>query len=128
VRLALHRSGGRLVVHAPTGSAVILDGKPIDVDPDGARVAPGAHALRVTADGMAPYEASVDVSAGATRTIDVALQPASKGKVWPWVVGGAVIVASAAIGSYFLFRPADEASPQTRGSAPPGVVQLPFSR
>jgi hypothetical protein len=47
---------------------------------------------------------------------------APRAVVWPWVVGGAVALAAAAVGGYFLFRPHDSTSPNPTGEF--AVVQF----
>ena len=36
--------------------------------------------------------------------------------LWPWIVGGAVLAAGAAVGGYFLLKPSDTVTPVTPGS------------
>jgi len=47
--------------------------------------------------------------------------------VWPWVVGGVVVAAGAAVGGYFLFRPHDQTSPVPNGTFGP-PIQLSVAR
>jgi hypothetical protein len=77
----------------------------------------------VTAPGKLTYQAEVAVQDEKTRRLTVALEPAPDGgfnTTWLWIGGGALAVAGAAIGGYFLFRPEDPAP--TPGAM--GTVQL----
>ena len=82
--------------------------------------------MRVTEDGKIPYVAQVDLHAGETRTMQVSPTSEKKGMpVWPWVVGGVVVAAGAAVGGYFLFRPQDQTTPVPSGGAQSqGFVQF----
>jgi hypothetical protein len=81
-----------------------------------AALASGPHAVRVTEPDKADYKAAVDLRDGETRTLQVALEEEHhKGALWPWIVGGAVLVVGAAVGGYFLLKPSDTTTP-----VPPG--------
>jgi hypothetical protein len=71
--LAVHDADG----HAPSSATVLLDGAVVDDALGGApiEVDPGAHRLRVTAEGLLPFEESVVVDEGdRQRRVDVVLQ------------------------------------------------------
>ena len=60
-----------------------------------------------------------------SRSLQIALEDEKSTLIWPWVVGGAAVVAGATIGGYFLFKP-----DPTPGKAPQGqlgTVYLPAS-
>ena len=78
---------------------------------------PGPHEVKVTHDGMQPHIAELSLGADEHRSLDVTLDKEKSAAVWPWLVGGgAVVVAGAVVGGYFLFRPSDtqEAFPSTQ--------------
>ncbi len=63
----------------------------------------GEHTVRVTATGKKPYESHLQLTAGSTRSLQITLENEANGApVWLWVAGGAVVVAGAAVGGYFL--------------------------
>jgi hypothetical protein len=96
------------VVTAP-GNAVSLDGRPISIGSGQARVAPGSHALAVTADGMAPFHADLSLREGETRTVDVTLNEDRRAKVpvWLWVAGGAVVGVAVIVAGASVFHSSD---------------------
>ncbi len=110
-----------LMVVSEPGSTIVVDGElPANERFDGV-VAAGTYDVRVTAPGRLPYDASVDLHEGETRTLDVSLRGESHGAVWPWVVGGAVVAAGAAVGGYFLFKPHDQTTPVPDGTFGPPI-------
>jgi PEGA domain-containing protein len=89
---------------------------------DGA-LPPGAHEVQVTAPGKKDYEARIVLGDGEARTFHVTLEGERHTALWPWIAGGAAVLAGAGIGGYFLLRPHD-----TRGAGPQGQLftyQLP---
>jgi hypothetical protein len=61
--------------------------------------------VRVTAPGKKTYDSRVELSSGATRSLEVALDNDSKGlSPWYWIGGGVLAVAGASVGGYFLLR------------------------
>lgn len=112
ITLVAHQHVAQLVVSAEEGAAVIIDGRFAGNGRFEGQLAPGAHRLRVTESGKIPYEAEVELRDGETRTADVTLDSEKHGSaIWPWVVGGVVVVAGAVVGGYFLFRPQPSAPP-----------------
>jgi hypothetical protein len=107
-----------LSVAAEPADSIAVDGKLVGVGRwDGALPA-GPHSVTVTAQGHKPYEASIDLAAGSSRTLQVTLVPEkSSMPLWPWIVGGAVVVAGGVVGGYFLFKPEDQP-----GSSPHGAL------
>jgi hypothetical protein len=116
VTLAPEVHVARLLVRTEDDATVSIDGQPTTGGHFDGRLAPGPHAVLVTASGKLPYKADVDLRDGETRSLDVTLDSESHGQVWPWIVGGAAVVAvGAVIGGYFLFKPQDTTAP-----VPPG--------
>jgi hypothetical protein len=105
VQLSPERHVARLVVSADQGATIVVDGSTLGKGRLDAQVASGAHAVEVTEPGKTPYRAQVDLRDDETRALDVTLvaekHPAT---LWPWIAGGAAVVAGAAVGSYFLFK------------------------
>jgi hypothetical protein len=81
-------------------------------------VPPGIHHVRVTAEGKQPYTAEIELHAGEHRSIETTLEDAGKkAPLWPWLVGGgAVLVAGAVVGGYFLFKPSNTEGPPPQGA------------
>jgi hypothetical protein len=118
IELALSAStrAADLVVAAPDGATVALDGKIAGVGRVHDKVAPGRHEVRVTAPGKLPYERPVELRGGEASTLDVTLEDEKHGgSAWPWIVGGVVVVAAGAVGGYFLFKPSDTTTPPPIG-------------
>ena len=79
------------------------------------RVPPGVRAVLVTAPGKIAHKVDLDLKDGETRSVNVSLEGEKQsGAVWPWIVGGAAVVAGAAIGGYLLFKSEPQAA-----AAPP---------
>ena len=77
---------------------------------------PGAHEVRVTESGKAPYQANVELPDGEMRTMQVTLENEGHGAICAWVAGGAGVVAGAAGGGYFLLKPQDQTVPVPSGT------------
>jgi len=112
IRLEKEVHRGRLVVVAGPNDLIALDGKAVGRARWEGRVESGGHTLRVTAPGMHPYQSEVAVKDDERRQVEVTLlaQPASVAK-WLWVGGGVLLVAGAAVGGAFLFKPSDPKAP-----------------
>jgi PEGA domain len=97
-RLSVTTSGERDIVS--------VDGKVVGSQRWEGQLSIGEHVVRVTAAGKKPYESHVQLTAGSTRSLQVSLENDTHGMpAWAWVAGGAAVVAGAAVGGYFLFKP-----------------------
>ena len=112
ITLEAQRREGRIVVAAGAGDAIALDGKTRGTGRWDGTVPAGKHELRISAPGKKTSTSAIDLHEGETRTVDVALE-AEPGRggvpAWVWIGGGAVLVAGAVVGGYFLFRPSTPA-------------------
>lgn len=112
----------RLAINASEEEAnVSVDGTFVGQGRWEGALAPGPHTVKVTAAGKKPFETILNLEPERPRTIDVTLD--SSRPVWPWIVGGAVVVVSLTVLGIVLLKPEDEP-----GSAPAGklgTVQLP---
>jgi hypothetical protein len=109
---------GRLVVSTDAAATVTIDGQILAHGRFDGALAAGPHAVQVNEAGKMPFKSQVEVREGETRTLSIELEDEKRGTaVWPWLVGGAVVAAGAAVGGYFLFRPHDQTLP-----VPPGRV------
>ncbi len=87
----------------------------------------GSHRLSVTAPGKKPYEKDLLLEPGTRRSVQVTLEDAGKKMpLWPWIAGGAVVLAGASVGGYFLFS--DRGSDPTGPSGSLGTLELKLSR
>lgn len=115
--LSIQTSGARDII--------AIDGKVMGSQRWQGAVAVGEHSVRVTAPGKKPYESHLQLLAGSSRSLQIALEDeASASNAWIWVAGGAAIAAGAVVGGYFLFKPQD-----TPGTHPEGkltTVYLPL--
>ncbi len=118
------RAGARLRVAASEGDAVSVDGRPVGSGAWEGALPAGEHRVRVTADGKRPFETVVQLASGGVRSVDVTLEDeAKKPLVWPWIVGGGLLLGGAAVGGYFLFKPKEEPGQVPTGRL--GTVTLP---
>ncbi len=64
------------VVSTPSGASVLIDGKAVGDTPiERLRAQPGPRSVVVQMEGYQPWETSVDLKAGASETIEAALEP-----------------------------------------------------
>jgi hypothetical protein len=121
ITLVAQKHLAQLLVSAGPDAVVVIDGSLTGQQGrfDGA-VSAGAHEVSVTAQGKRPYKAQVELRDGETRTLQVTLEDEEHGggSAWPWVIGGAVVAAGAAVGGYFLFKPQDTTTPVPAGKIP----------
>jgi hypothetical protein len=116
-------TAARLVVDAPADARIELDGTLVARGHFDGSVDPGAHRLRVEAEGRDAYASVVDLVAGSAKTVSVSLSDASAGRAWwPWILGGSALAAGAAVGGFFLLRPDPRQEPQVPGTL--GTVYL----
>jgi hypothetical protein len=111
VTLAAVVHTAHLVVLAEEDATVLVDQGTASKGGYDGRVASGVHTVQVTAAGKLAYKAEIDLKDDETRSVNVTLENEKHGTLWPWIVGGAVVVAGAAVGGYFLFRPQPAAAP-----------------
>jgi hypothetical protein len=109
---------GRLRVSTDEAATVFVDGIVAARGPFDGAMPPGLHEVRVTGPGKVRYDAKVDLRDGETRVLEVTLSDEAHHTVWPWIAGGAAVVAAGVVGGYFLFRP------QAQGSGAPPTGQL----
>ena len=125
---------GRLRVLARPGDLITVDGQVVGKGTFDGTLESGSHALSVSAKGKRTQERDVIVQDDQTTTSRITLESEKREEPkgfmagpWPWVIGGAVVLAGAGVGAYFLFRPEDEAAPRpTGGTLNPGTVNLPL--
>jgi hypothetical protein len=63
-----------VILGEPAGACLTIDGQPHDSRPEGVRLSPGAHLLRVTTEGYLAFGRRVDLEPGVTR-ISAELEP-----------------------------------------------------
>jgi hypothetical protein len=112
--MAIETHTAQLLVVAEAEAIVTVDGKGAIKGRFDGKVASGVHTVVVTEPGKLAYKAEIDLKDGETRSVNVTLESEKHGgSVWPWVAGGAAVVAGAVVGGYFLFKtqPAGAAAP-----------------
>jgi hypothetical protein len=100
----------RLIVSSDPNATIAVDGKPVARGRFDGRVASGLRAIEVTEPGKQPYSASVSLSDGESKSIEATLVDRPRAAIWPWIAGGAAVVAGAVVGGYFLFKAPDQPS------------------
>lgn len=120
----IHR--GRVLVIAGAKDLILIDGKAVGQGRYEGSLPSGGHTLRVTSQGMTPYQSEVVIQDDQLRRVDVTLAavPRDATKTVLWIVGGAALAAGAAVGGAFLFKPSN--TPPVEGTINPGTVQLGF--
>lgn len=116
---------GQISIAAEPGAMISIDGRKVAIERFDGSLDAGHHQVSVSAPGKLIYRADVDLRVSETRTLEVTLMSETKKGpvVWPWIVGGVVVAAGAAVGAYFLFRPSDE----THGVPTGGLVGVDFA-
>jgi hypothetical protein len=122
ITLTPQRHVGQLIVAADADASVSVDDKVPTKERFDGQVASGTHDVRVTAPGKVEYRAQVDLKDGETRTLQVTLEIEKHGALWPWIVGGAAVLAGGVVGGYFLFKSSPAAPAPVSGSF--ATVQL----
>lgn len=80
VELSIAAAAGTLrVTGAPYGAAISVDGEDAGTIPARLALAAGTHTVRVTRDGYAPYETTVEVAADRETAVDARLSPGTGG-------------------------------------------------
>ena len=115
------------VVTTGAQDTIRIDGKVVGEGRFEGSLEPGAHRLSVTAQGKKTYEVDLFLAPGKARTLQVTLEDAKEKPLWPWLLaGGAVAVAGASVGGYFLFS--DRGSDPEGPSGSLGTIELSLSR
>jgi hypothetical protein len=122
VALVPAKTGGALVVASDDEALVTIDDAVARRGRFDGEVTAGTHRVQVTEPGKISYDAHVEIHAGETRTLVVALESEHGATVWPWIVAGAAVVAGATVGGYFLFQSHTTAPAQPSGAL--GSVQF----
>jgi hypothetical protein len=113
---------GTVVIKAGAKDIIALDGKVVGTGRYEGVLPSGGHTLRVTASGMHAYQSELLIKDNERRNISVILEK-EKASATPWLIagGGALVVAGAVVGGYFLFKPDEKVTP---GTISPGKVQV----
>jgi hypothetical protein len=132
VKLAKETHEGRISVSAAADNMLYLDGKMVGQGHWEGTVPSGTHNLKVTAQGMKPYQTEIVLNDKETRTLGVTLEPEAKsggsGALW-WVIGGVLVAGAAGSTVYLVTRNKDSGggtTPPVLGTIQPGSVQLIF--
>lgn len=98
----------QLVVTSEADATIRIDGRVVGVGHFEGPFEPGTHTVQLTAGGKEPQRAVLELRDGETRTLQVTLQDQKRVGPWPWLIGGAAVLAGAVVGGYFLFKVHDE--------------------
>jgi hypothetical protein len=116
------RRTGRIVIETDREATVAIDGVTVARGYFEGELDPGPHAVRISRDGQEPYDVTAQIAPGTTKQLAISLRANDSGPWWPWAVGGAVLVAGAAVGGYYLFKPDDRQAPFVPGTAGVDIV------
>ena len=120
--LEVVRRTGRIVVETDREATIAIDGVTVARGYFEGELEPGAHAVRISCDGQDPYDVTAQIAPGTTKQLSISLRSSDAGPWWPWALGGAVLVAGAAVGGYYLFKPEDRQAPFVPGTAGVDIV------
>jgi hypothetical protein len=109
----------RVTINTQAFASVVIDGKASGKGTVSSDLSGGPHNVRVSAEGYLPYTSDVDVVPGESRTIQVTLEKESKVPIWPFIAGGAVLLAGG-VAAGLLYNPGRESPPA--GTFNPGTV------
>lgn len=114
------------IVASGANDSLIVDGKRVGWQRWEGRVTSGEHVVRVSAPHKKPYEATLQLLAGSSRSLQITLEDDERRGAgpWLWIAGGAAVAAGAALGGYFLFKPRDEPGAHPEGKL--ATVYLPL--
>ncbi|HEV3192227.1 MAG TPA: PEGA domain-containing protein [Polyangiaceae bacterium] len=93
-----------LRVAAGPAATILIDNKALARGTFDGSLAPGTHQIQVTEPGKKSYEARIVLGNGEARSLDVTLESEQRAALWPWIAGGAAVLAGGGIGAYFLLR------------------------
>jgi PEGA domain len=99
---------GQLVITSDADATIKVDDRVVGAGHFEGQLEPGSHAVELSERGKETYRAVIELHDGETRTVQVTLDDRKHPSFWPWLIGGAAVVAGAAVGSYFLFKVHDE--------------------
>jgi PEGA domain len=111
-------------VAAGADDAISLDNHPVGTQRWEGQVAAGDHSVRIQHPGKKTYELALTLRDKETRRLDITLSPEGTSP-WLYVAGASVLAIGAAVGGYFLFKPAPEGSDPsgTLGTAYPALLR-----
>lgn len=115
-------SSGRLVVKvSPASAKVAIDGSFRGTPPVEVPLAPGPHTVDIEADRHDAAHVPILVDVGATRELDIRLEPSAPltSKWWFWTGLGVLAVGTGVLVWYLVEQPERSATP---GSIQPGLV------
>jgi hypothetical protein len=116
VTLNAAKHNAQLVVSTDAGATIMVDGKSIAQGHFEGALESGVHHVNVSEQGRQTYRTDLELHDGETRQLQVTLEQEHGGSPWPWIIGGAVVLAAGAgVGGYFLFR----SQPTTTTPVPP---------
>jgi tetratricopeptide (TPR) repeat protein len=116
------RRTGRIVIETDREATIAIDGVTVARGYFEGELEPGAHAVRISRDGQDPYDVTAQIAPGTTKQLSISLRASDAGPWWPWALGGAVLVAGAAVGGYYLFKPEDRRAAFVPGTAGVDIV------
>ena len=103
VMLAEQVHEGTLRVETDADATLSIDGRLVFTGGNAFKLASGTHTVRVSAKGKKTFDSAVMIQDGQTTSLPVHLESEKSGGAgpWPWIIGGAVIVAGGVLATYF---------------------------
>ncbi|HEY8072837.1 MAG TPA: PEGA domain-containing protein [Labilithrix sp.] len=125
LQLAQEQAMGKLIVAVhPDGATIEIDGKAVGATKWEGPLSAETHQVVVKKTGYfdsAPLD--VEVPKGSTRTVTVTLNEHRNTSFVPWLIGTVLVVGTASVASYFIFKPKDQEP--VNGTLPPFTVGTP---
>jgi PEGA domain len=124
VKLEKEIHQGKLIVEAGPKDVIFLDGKAVGTARWEGVLPSGGHALRVTGQGMIPYQSEVTIQDDKQRRVPITLEAAKGGisTAWLWAGGGTLVAAAGVVTAVLLIKPPkNDPAP---GTIAPGVVPV----
>ncbi len=112
-----------VIAPSDTADIVSIDGKVVGSGRWRGDVPAGVHKVKVSAPGKRSYVGELEIAVGEHRSVDVTLEAERGPVLWPWIVGGAAVVAGAFIGAGFALKPGTTYTGPPAGPSA-GTVQL----
>jgi len=102
---------GLSVLSHGSQDTIYVDGRVVGEGSVEVTLPPGTHKVRVAASGKKAFEQELELKPGEHRRLQVTLKSSGSGRAWPWVIGGAAVIAGGVVGGVLLASPQEGTFP-----------------